>query len=231
MHDLLRALTESLALLGRRDPEVVAIVGRSLAISGVATLFATLAGVPLGYLLARARFRGRTLLLALVNTGMGLPPVVVGLVVWLLLARTGPLGRLGILYTPTAMVVAQFLIALPLVIGVTAAAVQALPEELPELLRSLGAGRLRTVWLVGREAHLGLLAAVMAGFGGNTTEGGATMTVGGHLRGAPPLLTPALVPPTGRGEVAEALALGLILLLLAFVVNAALTAVQQRRSP
>src|SRR5690242_8015886 len=117
MHDLLRALTESFALLGRRDPEVVAIVGRSLAISGVATLFATLAGVPLGYLLARARFRGRTLLLALVNTGMGLPPVVVGLVVWLLLARTGPLGRLGILYTPTAMVVAQFLIALPLVIG------------------------------------------------------------------------------------------------------------------
>jgi tungstate transport system permease protein len=230
MHDLLRALTESLALLARRDPEVAGIVGRSLAISGTATLVATVAGVPLGYLLARARFRGRTLLFALVNTGMGLPPVVVGLVVWLLLARTGPLGGLGILYTPSAMVAAQFLIALPLVVGVTAAAVQALPEELPELLRSLGAGRLRIVWLVGREANLGLLAAVMAGFGGIISEVGASMTVGGNLRGSTRVLTTAIVTTTGRGEVAEALALGLILLLLAFVVNLTLTVVQQRRA-
>ncbi len=229
MRDLLHALTEALGLLASGDPEVAAIIGRSLAISGAATLLATAAGVPLGYLLARGRFRGRTLVLALVNTGMGLPPVVVGLVVWLVLARTGPLGGLGILYTRRAMVIAQFIIATPLVVGVTAAAVQALPEELPELLRSLGAGRLRTVWLVSREAQLGLLAAVMAGFGGVISEVGASMTVGGNLRDSTRVLTTAIVTTTGRGEVAAALALGLILLLLAFVVNLALTLIQQRR--
>jgi tungstate transport system permease protein len=194
----------------------------------VATVLAMLAGVPLGYLLARARFPGRTLLLGLVNTGMGMPPVVIGLVVWLLLTRSGPLGFLGLVYTAKAMVLAQFLIATPLVVGVTAAAIQALPAQLPDLLASLGAGRLRTLWLLSREARLGLVAAVMAGFGAIVSEVGASMTVGGNLRGSTRVLTTAIVTETGRGNLAVALALGLLLLTLAFGVNLLLTSIQQR---
>jgi tungstate transport system permease protein len=188
-----------------------------------------LVGVPLGYLLARARFPGRTVLLGLVNTGMGMPPVVVGLVVWLLLTRSGPLGFLGLVYTARAMILAQFLIATPLVVGFTAASIQALPPLLPDLLASLGAGRARTLWLLSREARLGLVAAVMAGFGAIVSEVGASMTVGGNLRGSTRVLTTAIVTETGRGNLAVALALGLLLLTLAFGVNLLLTLVQQRR--
>src|SRR5262249_42075994 len=156
-----------------------AIVLRTIVVSGVATVLAMLAGVPAGYLLARRRFPGRAPLLSAVNTGMGMPPVVVGLVVWLLLVRSGPLGRLDLIYTPQAMVLAQFLIATPLVIGFTAASIQALPPRLPDLLTTLGAGRLRTLWIISREAQLGLLAAVMAGFGGRGAGGGGAVVVGG----------------------------------------------------
>lgn len=229
MSDLAQGLTEALRLLGRGDPELRSIILRTLAISGAATLLAMVVGVPLGYALARGRFRGRTALLASVNTGMGMPPVVVGLVVWLLLARSGPLGGLELIYTRRAMVLAQFLIATPLVVGFTAASVQALPPQLPDLLASLGAGRLRALWLLSREAKLGLLAAVMAGFGAIVSEVGASMTVGGNLRGSTRVLTTAIVTETGRGNLPVALALGLTLLLLAFLVNLILTVVQQRQ--
>src|SRR5688572_29127447 len=188
-----------------------------------------LVGVPVGYALARGRFPGRTLLLGAVNTGMGMPPVVVGLVVWLLLTRSGPLGGWGLIYTREAMVLAQFVIATPLVVGFTAASIQALPAELPDLLRSLGAGRLRTLWILAREARLGLLAALMAGFGAIISEVGASMAVGGNLRGSTRVLTTAIVTETGRGNLPLALALGLLLLALAFLVNLLLTAVQQQR--
>jgi tungstate transport system permease protein len=186
-------------------------------------------GVPLGYLLARGRFPGRTFLLSGVNTGMGMPPVVVGLAVWLVLVRSGPLGDLELIYTKRAMVLAQWLIATPLVVGFTAASVQALPQRLPDLLAALGAGRLRAFWLLCRETRLGLLAAVMAGFGAVVSEVGASMTVGGNLRGSTRVLTTAIVTETSRGETERALALGLVLLGLAFAVNVLLTAVQQRR--
>ncbi|HTT66864.1 MAG TPA: ABC transporter permease [Gemmatimonadales bacterium] len=210
------------------DAQLWPIIGRTILISGVATVLAVLAGAPLGYLMARSRFRGRTLLLALVNTGMGLPPVVVGLVVWLLLARSGPLGALDLIYTKQAMIAAQFVIGLPLVVGVTAAAVQALPRELPDLLLSLGAGPWRTMLLIAREARLGLLAALMAGFGAVISEVGAAMTVGGNLQGSTRVLATAIVTLTGRGEIAAALILGGLLLLIAFATNLVLTVVQQR---
>jgi tungstate transport system permease protein len=211
------------------DAEIRSIILRTLAISAAATVCAVTLGVPAGYALARSRFRGRSLLLGLVNTGMGMPPVVVGLIVWLVLARGGVLGSLNLLYTPQAMVIAQFLIALPLVIGFTAASVQALPTRLPELLQSLGATRMQRLWYLCREARLGLLAAVMAAFGAIISEVGAAMTVGGNLRGSTRVLTTAIVTVTGRGELGQALALGLILLLLAFMVNLILTLLQQRR--
>lgn len=230
LNDLARACAEAGRLLAGGDPEVWAIIVRTLAISGAATLLAMLVGVPTGYALARGRFRGRTGLLALVNTGMGMPPVVVGLLVWLLLTRSGPLGGLELIYTRRAMVLAQLLIATPLVVGFTAASVQALPPQLPELLASLGARRLRALWILANEARLGLLAAIMAGFGAIVSEVGASMTVGGNLRGSTRVLTTAIVTETGRGNLSMALALGLVLLMLAFVVNLLLTVLQQHRS-
>jgi tungstate transport system permease protein len=228
--DLAQGFAEAIHLLGDGDAELWSIVFRTLAISGLATVLAMLAGVPLGYAIARGQFRGRTALLALVNTGMGMPPVVVGLVVWLLLTRSGPLGGLDLIYTRRAMVLAQFFIATPLVVGFTAASVQALPPQLPDLLASLGAGRLRTLWILSREAKLGLLAAVMAGFGAIVSEVGASMTVGGNLRGSTRVLTTAIVTETSRGDLPVALALGIVLLLLAFLVNALLTMLQQRHA-
>lgn len=208
---------------------VAEIAARTLLISAVATSLALLVGLPLGYALGRGRFRGRTVLFALVNTGMGMPPVVLGLVVWLLLVRSGPFGDLELVYTKTAMILAQFLIATPIIVGFTAASVQALPPRLPDLLVMLGAGPVRRLWLLAREARLGLLAAVMAAFGAIVSEVGASMTVGGNLDGSTRVLTTAIVTETSRGNVDRALALGLVLLLLAFVLNLALTLVQQQR--
>ena len=136
-----------------------------------------LVGVPAGYVIARRQFRGRTIVLGLINTGMGMPPVVVGLVIWILLVRSGPFGNLGLIYTPAAMVLAQFLIATPMVIGFTTASIQALSPRLPDLLAVLGAGRLRTLWLLTIEARLGLLVAIMAAFGAIVSEVGASIIV------------------------------------------------------
>jgi tungstate transport system permease protein len=229
MGEFLNGLVEAGRLLASGEPELYRIIGRTLLISGFATLMAMALGVPLGYLLARGRFPGRTLLLTAVNTGMGMPPVVIGLIVWLLLTRSGPLGSLDLIYTAKAMVLAQFTIATPLVVGFTAASIQALPAELPDLLASLGARRLRRLWIISGEAQLGLLAAVMAGFGAVVSEVGASMTVGGNLRGSTRVLTTAIVTETGRGNLGVALARGLVLLARAFVVNALLTAIQQRQ--
>lgn len=222
-------MTEAFRLLLSGDAELYQIIARTLAISTVATALAMLVGIPIGYGLARGRFPGRTVLLSTVNTGMGMPPVVVGLLVWLLLTRSGPLGSLGLIYTKQAMVLAQFVIATPLVVGFTAASVQSLPVELPDLLYTLGAGRLRRLWIIVGEAQLGLLAAIMAGFGAVISEVGASMTVGGNLRGSTRVLTTAIVTETGRGNLPVALALGLLLLVLAFGVNVLLTVIQQRQ--
>jgi tungstate transport system permease protein len=222
-------MTEAFRLLLSGDAELYQIIARTLVISTLAALLAMLVGIPIGYALARGRFPGRTVLLGAVNTGMGMPPVVVGLLVWLLLTRSGPLGSLGLIYTKQAMVLAQFVIATPLVIGFTAASVQSLPAELPDLLYTLGAGRIRRLWIIAGEAQLGLLAAIMAGFGAVVSEVGASMTVGGNLRGSTRVLTTAIVTETGRGNLPVALALGLLLLLLAFAVNLLLTLIQQRQ--
>jgi tungstate transport system permease protein len=227
--DLQHGVAEAFRLLVTGDPQLYQIIARTLAISTTATALAMLVGIPVGYSLARGRFPGRTMLLSAVNTGMGMPPVVVGLLVWLLLTRSGPLGSLGLIYTKQAMVFAQFVIATPLVVGFTAASIQSLPLELPDLLYTLGAGRLRRLWIIAGEAQLGLLAAVMAGFGAVISEVGASMTVGGNLRGSTRVLTTAIVTETGRGNLAVALALGLLLLALAFGVNVLLTVIQQRQ--
>ncbi|HET7738662.1 MAG TPA: ABC transporter permease [Tepidiformaceae bacterium] len=229
MDEIGRGFLEALRMIASADANLREIALRTVVVSGIATLFAMLAGVPLGYGLARGRFPGRTFLLSMVNTGMGMPPVVVGLVVWLMLVRSGPFGSFELVYTKEAMVIAQFLLALPLVVGFTAASVQSLPSQLPDLLASLGAGRVRTIWIVAREARLGLLAAVMAGFGACISEIGASMQVGGNIQGDTRILTTAILTETSRGNTEQAIALGLVLLALAFTVNVILTTVQQRR--
>ena len=231
MQMILDGLREALRLLVTLDPEVVRIVVLSLKVSGIATLVALLIGLSGGVALAFLRFPGRNIVVAAVNTGMGVPPVVVGLFVSILLWRNGPLGMLELLYTPTAMIVAQVVIATPIVMGISLAALQALPEKLRWQAIGLGASRLQAVWILVREARLPLLAAVMAGFGGVISEIGASIMVGGNIKGYTRVLTTATVMETSRGNFEIAIGLGIILLLLTFGVNATLTKIQQRERP
>jgi tungstate transport system permease protein len=225
-----RGILEAIRLLLTGDPDVWRITWLSLQISGGATLLSLLVGVPLGTVLALARFPGRGLAISLVNTGMGLPPVVVGLFVTVLLWRNGALGFLELLYTPTAMVLAQFVIAAPIVIGLTLAAVQQVPEKFRLQLLGLGASRAQMVWTLLREARLPMLAAVMAGFGGVISEVGASLMVGGNIKGSTRVLTTATVLETSKGNFDIAIALSVILLAITFLVNWALTWIQQRRA-
>jgi tungstate transport system permease protein len=186
-------------------------------------------GVTLGSLLALNRFPGRGVALAVVNTGMGLPPVVVGLFVAVMLWRSGPLGEMNLIYTPTAMVIAQTIIATPIITGFTAAALQSLDPRLRLQILSLGASRLQMLWLLLKEARLPLLAAVMAAFGAVISEVGASIMVGGNIKDETRVLTTAMVLETSRGEFELAMALGIILLALMVVVNLVLTRIQQGR--
>jgi tungstate transport system permease protein len=215
-------------LLLAGDAEVFAILWLSLQVSGAATLISLALGVPAGAALALLRFRGRTAVISLVNAGMGLPPVVVGLFVTLLLWRSGPMGGWEMLYTPAAIVFAQAVIATPIVTGITLAAVQNVPEKFRLQLIALGASRTQMVAVVLREARLPMLAAVMAAFGGVISEIGASMMVGGNIKGQTRTLTTAMALETGKGNFEVAIALSVLLLVLVFAVNWALTSIQQR---
>jgi tungstate transport system permease protein len=226
---IVAGVRQAIGLLASGDPEVLAVLLLSLQVSGTATLLALLVGIPAGVVLALTRFPARTLLVSAVNTGMGLPPVVVGLFVTLALWRSGPLGHWEILYTPAAIVLAQAVIASPLVTGITLAAVQNVPQKFRLQLLALGASRTQMVLVVLREARLPMLAAVMAGFGGVISEIGASMMVGGNIKGSTRTLTTAMVLETGKGNFEVAIALALLLLALVFAVNWVLTSIQQRR--
>jgi tungstate transport system permease protein len=208
--------------------EIFQITLLSLQISTLATVISLLMGLPLGTLLALGRFPGRSLLLSLINTGMGLPPVVVGLFVAMMLWRSGPLGDLKLIYTPAAIVMAQVIIAFPVVAGLTASALQALDPRLQLQLRGLGASTPQMIWILWREARMPLLAALMAGFGAVISEVGASMMVGGNIRYQTRVLTTAIVLETSKGNFDIALGLGALLLIITFLVNWALTAIQQR---
>jgi len=226
---LLEGVRRAVGLVLAGESEVWTILWLSLEVSGTATLVALALGIPAGAALALTRFPGRGLVVTAVNSGMGLPPVVVGLFVTILLWRSGPLGGLEILYTPEAIVLAQAVIAAPLVTGITLAAVQQVPREFRLQLLALGASRAQMVWVVLREARLPMLAAVMAGFGGVISEIGASLMVGGNIKGQTRTLTTAMVLETGKGNFEVAIALSILLLALVFGVNWALTTIQQRR--
>jgi len=225
---ILEGIKKAFWLLITFDPEVFSITLLSLQISGSATLISLFFGISVGTTVALTRFRGRRIAVSLINTGMGLPPVVVGLFVTIFLWRNGPLGFFEMLYTPTAMIIAQTVIATPIVMGITLAAMQQLPAKLRLQILALGATRLQMVWILIKEARLPLLAAVMAGFGGVISEVGASIMVGGNIKGYSRVLTTATVMETSRGNFDVAIALGIILLLFAYLINLILTHVQQR---
>ena len=231
MELILEGLKKAFWLLVTFDPEVMGITLLSLKVSGIATLVSLVIGISVGAVVALSRFPGRRIAVSLINTGMGLPPVVVGLFVSILLWRSGPLGFLELLYTPTAMILAQAVIATPIVMGITVAAMQQLPKKLSQQILALGATRLQLVLIMTREARLPLLAAVMAGFGGVISEVGASIMVGGNIKGYSRVLTTATVMETSRGNFDTAIALGIILLVLAFAVNLILTQIQQQERP
>ncbi len=228
MDIIIDGIIRAFQLLFQGDPAVLEIAGLSLAVSLSATLISLLIGVSLGTALGLTRFVGRRFLVSLINTGMGAPPVVVGLIVTIFLWRNGPLGILHILYTPSAMIIAQVVISLPIITGFTMASIQQVDPKLRLQIVALGASRLQLLWLLLKEARLPLLAAVMAGFGAVISEVGASMMVGGNILGETRVFTTAIVQETGKGEFGLAMALSIILMVLVYLVNLALTTLQQR---
>jgi tungstate transport system permease protein len=228
---IVEGIKKAIWLLITFDPEVLGITWLSLKVSGLATFISLFIGISSGTLVALTRFPGRRIVVSLINTGMGVPPVVVGLFVSILLWRNGPFGILELLYTPTAIIIAQALIATPIVAGISLASIQKLPEALRLQILALGATRFQMIWMLIKEARLPLLAAVMAGFGGVISEVGASIMVGGNIKGYTRVLTTATVMETGRGNFDVAIALGVILLIFSFCINAVLTGIQQRERP
>lgn len=226
MDELTNGLLQAIQMILSGDAALYEIIWLSLRVSGSALLISTLIGVPVGAALGLSRVRARGFITALLYTGMGLPPVVVGLFVYLMLSRSGPFGVLGWLFSPTAMIVAEVIIAFPLVTGLTMTAVQGVDPVLRVQVRSLGATRLQEMWAVLREARIGVVAAVVAAFGGVISEVGAVMLVGGNIEGKTRVLTTAIVLNTRTGEFTLALALGVILLTLAFLANVAMLRLQ-----
>jgi len=222
-------LVQAFYLLISLDPAVLEVTLLTFKVSGSATLISVLIGVPLGWLLALKRFPGRNFLVSLANFGMGLPPVVVGLWVSIFLWRSGPFGAFNIIYTPYAIVIAQAVIASPIVTSFTLAAIQQIHPRIRLQLKALGANQIQMLWSLVREARLGLLAAVMAGFGGVISEVGASQMVGGNITGQTRVLTTATVLEVNKGNFDVAIAISIILLLLAYGVTAFLTTVQQWR--
>ena len=228
MNDILHSLDQALRLIARGDAGLVAIITLSLRVTGLALLLSMLGGVPLGAALGLSRTRLRGLVTALLYTGMGLPPVVVGLFVYLLLSRSGPLGAWGWLFTPSAMILAQTVITFPVVTSLTMTAVQGVDPALRVQVRALGATSRQEAWAVLLEARIGVVAAIVAAFGSIISEVGAVMLVGGNIAGKTRVLTTAIVLETRQGDFSLALALGVILLVLAFAANLAFLRLQGR---
>ena len=226
-----QGIVEASRLLVTVDAQVLTVVGLSLRVSLTATLASLILGVPTGIALGLSSFRGRRFIVSLVNVGMGLPPVVVGLMVAIMLWRSGPFGFLGIMYSPLAIIIAQTFIAFPIVTALTLATIQQLNPKIRLQILALGASKWQMFWILVGEAKLAILAATIAGFGAVISEVGASMMVGGNILGQTRVLTTATVMETGKGNFEVALALSTILFALAYSVTLALTLIQQRERP
>ncbi|MEL6477342.1 MAG: ABC transporter permease [Pseudomonadota bacterium] len=230
MQEISDGLAEAATLVLSGDPALVEIILLSLQVSGSAVVIACLLGLPLGALLAVARFPGRGAVIVTCNALMGLPPVVVGLTLYLLLSRAGPLGPLGLLYTPEAMVLAQAVLVTPIVAALSRQVLSGMAEEYDETLRAMGASKLAIALTLLRDARFALITVALAGFGRAIAEVGAVLIVGGNINHATRVMTTAIALETSRGNLALALGLGLVLILLALSVNAAVMALGQREA-
>ncbi len=231
MDKIIDGITQAFWLLVHGDPEVIEVTLLTLGVSLMATAISLIIGITLGTLLGLSRFRGGTFVKSIINTGMGSPPVVVGLIVSIILWRTGPLGFLELIYTPWAIVIAQCVISLPIITGFTMASIQQIDPKLRLQILALGASRFQFLWILVKDTRLPLLAAVMAGYGSIISEVGAAMMVGGNVKGETRVLTTDIVLHVGMGQFDIAIALAIILMILVYSVNLILTVVQQRNKP
>ncbi|WP_066065724.1 ABC transporter permease [Neobacillus soli] len=229
MELLIEGLKKAIEMIISGDREVFAITWLTLKVCLISILFSTLIGLPLGILLGLTRFKGRRLLLLFINIGMGLPPVVAGLWITMFLWRSGPLGNLSMLYTPTAIVMAQILVSLPIVTSLTCTAFQQINDKMLLQIKALGATKVQTLMILVKQTKIAILAAIMAGFGRVIAEVGAAMMVGGNIQGDTRILTTSIVMEVSKGNFDIALALSFILLTVALLITAALTFLQQRR--
>jgi len=220
--------TKAIELLISLDPEVMEVVGRSLRISGTACLLASLICIPLGSLIQFHHFRGKRALINVIQTLFSVPTVLVGLLILVLFSRAGPLGELGILFTPPVMIIGQMILITPLLLGLTISALSGVSKEIVDTAASLGASGFQTVWLVLREARYAVLAAVIMGFSRAISEVGCALMVGGNIKGATRVITTVISLEAGKGNLELAIALGIILLLLALIINIVLNRLQQR---
>jgi len=230
MDKIFAGIFEAFNMIFNADPEILGVTWLTLKVSGFATLLSVAFGIPIGIFLATKKFYGRKILISIFNTGMGLPPTVVGLWVSLFLWRYGPFGKLNIMYTPAAMMAAQFIIACPIVIAFSIAAIQSIRPGIHNQIKVLGASNMQYYFLLIKEAKLALMAAVIAGFGGVISEVGASMMVGGNIKGQTRVLTTATVMEVSKGNYEIAIALGTILLLLAYGITSLLTILQQKEA-
>jgi tungstate transport system permease protein len=230
MAGILDGFLQALGLLASFNSEIYGIMFLSLFVSGMATVLASLIGVPFGALISLRRFRGKELVKTVTYTFMGLPPVVAGLFIFLIFIRVGPLGALDLLYTPTIMIVAQITLATPVIAGVTISAVSSVPKEVRDTAISLGATEWQSTFTILNEARIGIVTAIITGFGSCISEVGAVMIVGGNIRYETRVLTTAIMLSTSEGDYGYGIALGIILLMLAFLVNVPLVRLQRRHS-
>jgi tungstate transport system permease protein len=228
MNELLQGVSQAFDLILSLDPALYEVIWLSLYVSGAALVFSTVVGIPLGAFMGLKQFPGRRLMMALLYTGMGFPPVVIGLFVYLMFSRSGPIGTLGWLFTPKAMVVAQTIISFPLVAGFTMAAVMGVDPNLRQQLRALGATGWQATVAILAEARIGVIVSIIAGFGAIISEVGAVMLVGGNIESKTRTLTTAIVLETRKGNFELAIALGVILLLVSFLANVAMLHLQGR---
>lgn len=229
MGTILEAFKQAFLLIVHFDPQFYRVLGLSLLVSGIATVIGTILGIPLGLVISEYRFRGRKLLLTVVHAFMGLPPVVVGVFTFLVLARSGPLGKFNLIYTPTAMVIVQVALAAPIIAGFTNASMDGVDPRIGLQAASLGASRLQVIWTKMREARSGLVAAIIAGFGGVISEVGAVIIVGGNIKGSTRVLTTSIVLEMRQGNYSMAMAEGIVLILIAILINVFLTRLQTEK--
>jgi len=226
---IIEGLQKAFILIFSLDKEILQIVLFSLRVSSMAILFASLLGVPLGFLIGSKDFWGKNFIIVLLNNSLAIPTVVIGLLVYSLISRVGPLGYFGLLYTPTAIIIGQLLLSLPIIVALTHSAIQGIDSKIRNTALTLGATEIQAAWAVIKEARFAVMSAVIAGFGRNIAEVGAAMMLGGNIKGSTRTMTTAITLETSKGEFGFGIALGILLLMISLIINIVLSYFQSKK--